>query len=46
MYSQSSSVPHAVKQIIGTNLLYFQALSTGIANYTALAQKLKQKVKN
>ena len=44
MYSQSSSVPHAVKQIIGTNLLYFQALSTGIANYTALAQKIRPEV--
>ena len=44
MYSQTSSVPHAVKQIIGTNMLYFQALSTGIANYTALAQKIRPEV--
>jgi hypothetical protein len=44
MYSQNFSVPHAVKQIIGSNTLFFQALSTGIANYTALAQKIKPEV--
>ena len=33
-----------MKQIIGTNMLYFQALSTGIANYTALAQKIRPEV--
>ena len=44
MYSQTYSVPHAVKEIIGSNTLFFQALSTGIANYTALAQKIKPDV--
>jgi hypothetical protein len=44
MYSQSFSVPHAVKQIISSNTLFFQALSSGIANYTALAQKIKPEV--
>jgi len=44
MYSQTYSVPHAVRQIIGSNTLFFQALSTGIANYTALAQKIKPDV--
>ena len=44
MYSQTYSVPHAVRQIIGSNTLFFQALSTGIANYTALAQKIKPEV--
>jgi len=44
MYSQTSSVPHAVKQIIGNNMLYFQALSMGIANYTALAQRIRPEV--
>lgn len=44
MYSQTYSVPHAVKQIIGSNTLFFQALSTGIANYTALALKIKPEV--
>jgi hypothetical protein len=44
MYSQTFSVPNAVKQIIGSNTLFFQALSTGIANYTALAQKIKPEV--
>ena len=44
MYSQTYSVPHAVREIIGSNTLFFQALSTGIANYTALAQKIKSDV--
>lgn len=44
MYSQSFSVPHAVRQVIGSNTLFFQALSSGIANYTALAQKIKPEV--
>ncbi len=44
MHPQTFSVPHAVKQIIGSNTLFFQALSTGIANYTALAQKIKPEV--
>ena len=37
-------MPHAVRQVIGSNTLFFQALSTGIANYTALAQKIKPEV--
>ena len=44
MYSQTYSVPYAVRQIIGSSTLFFQALSTGIANYTALAQKIKPEV--
>lgn len=44
MYSQTYSVPHAVRQIIGSSTLFFQALSTGIANYTALAQKIRPEV--
>ena len=44
MYSQTFSIPHAVKQIISSSTLFFQALSTGIANYTALAQKIKPQV--
>jgi hypothetical protein len=39
------SVPQAVKTILASNNLYFQALSSGIANYTALAQKIKTEVK-
>ena len=44
MYTQTFSVPHAVREVIGSNTLFFQALSTGIANYTALAQKIKPEV--
>jgi len=44
VYIDTISVPHAVKQVIGSNGLYFQALRTGIVNYTALAQKIKPDV--
>lgn len=44
MYMDTISVPHAVKQVIGSNGLFFQALRTGIVNYTALAQKIKPDV--
>jgi hypothetical protein len=39
------SVPQAVRTILASNNLYFQALSSGIANYTALGQKIKTEVK-
>lgn len=35
------SVPQAIKEILSSNNLYLQALLSGIANYTALAQKIK-----
>ena len=35
------SVPQAIRAIFASNDLYFQALLSGIANYTALAQKIK-----
>jgi hypothetical protein len=38
------SVPQAVRTILASNNLYYQALSSGIANYTALAQKIKTEV--
>jgi hypothetical protein len=38
------SVPQAVRTVLTSNNLYFQALSSGIANYTALAQKIKTEV--
>lgn len=41
MYNTSFSVPHAIKQILSANPLYLGALKEGIANYTALAQKIK-----
>ena len=44
MYIDTISVPHAVKQVIGSNGLFFQSLRTGIVNYTALAQKIKPDV--
>src|ERR687887_384303 len=47
MYVRSQehiSVPHAVRTVLLSNNMYLQALSSGIANYTALAQKIKTKV--
>ena len=44
MFTASVSVPHAVREILSSNNLYLQALLSGIANYTALAQKIKPDV--
>ena len=41
MFTRTVSVPQAVKEILSSNNLYLQALLSGIANYTALAQKIK-----
>ena len=38
------SVPQAIRTILNSNNLYFQALISGIANYTALARKIKPAV--
>ncbi len=37
----NQSVPQAIRTVLASNNLYFQALLSGIANYTALAQKIK-----
>ena len=44
MYSESISVPRAIRIVLSSNNLYLQALLSGIANYTALAQKIKPDV--
>ena len=44
MFTKSVSVPQAIKEILSSNNLYRQALLSGIANYTALAQKIKPDV--
>jgi hypothetical protein len=41
MYLQSISVPGAIKEVLASNHVYLQALESGIANYTALAEKIK-----
>jgi hypothetical protein len=38
------SVPQAIRTILASNKLYFQALLSGIANYTAIAQKIKPEI--
>ena len=44
MFSRTVSVPQAIKEILSSNNFYLQALLSGIANYTALAQKIKPEV--
>lgn len=41
MYAQALSVPEAVRQVLANNDAYLQALELGIANYTALAERMK-----
>jgi hypothetical protein len=44
MYRMTTSVPHAIREVLSSNTLYLQALKSGIANYTALAQRIKSDV--
>src|SRR5438093_11127539 len=44
MFTRTLSVPQAIKEVLSSNNLYLQALLSGIANYTALAQKIKPDV--
>ncbi len=40
----TASVPNAIREVLSSNTLYLQALKSGIANYTALAQRIKPDV--
>jgi hypothetical protein len=44
MYSGTVSVPFAIREVLSSNPLYFQAIQFGIANYTALAQRIRPEV--
>jgi len=44
MYVRDISVPQAVKEIITSNDLYLKAIKSGIANYTAIANKIQRDV--
>jgi hypothetical protein len=44
MYSQALSVPEAIREVLANNNIYLQALEQGIANYTALAERIKSDV--
>jgi hypothetical protein len=44
MYSGPVSVPFAIRELLSSNPLYFQAIQLGIANYTALAQRIRPEV--
>ncbi|HKR74430.1 MAG TPA: hypothetical protein VJR94_10010 [Candidatus Nitrosocosmicus sp.] len=46
MYVRDASVPQAVKEIILSNDLYSRAIKSGIANYTAIANKIQTEVQN
>ena len=41
MYSEIISVPEAIRKILANDHVYMQALVLGIANYTALAERIK-----
>jgi hypothetical protein len=41
MYSQALSVADAMREVLANNSVYREALELGIANYTALAEKIK-----
>jgi hypothetical protein len=44
MYTYPVSVQQAIREILTSNNIYLQAIKSGIANYTALAQKIKPDV--
>jgi hypothetical protein len=44
MYKTPASVSQAIREVLSSNGLYLQALKSGIANYTALAQRIKSDV--
>ena len=46
MYTSTTSISQAIREIITSKNLYIQAIRSGIANYTALAQKIKPEVEN
>src|ERR671915_2077596 len=41
MYVEALSVPEAIRKILANDHVYMQALTLGIANYTALAERIK-----
>ena len=41
MYTDALSVPEATRKILANDYVYMQALTLGIANYTALAERIK-----
>jgi hypothetical protein len=44
MYFSQLPVTQAVREVLGSNRLYFEVLQAGIANFTALAEKIKPDV--
>jgi len=46
MYVRDISVPQAVKEIILSDDLYLKAVKSGIANYTAIANKIQSEVES
>jgi hypothetical protein len=41
MFSEAVSVPEAIRKVMANDHVYMQALLLGIANYTALAERIK-----
>ena len=41
MYAEAISVPEAIRKVLANDHVYMQAFVLGIANYTALAERIK-----
>ena len=44
MYLEATSVPEAIRKVLGNDHVYMQALALGITNYTALAERIKPEI--
>jgi hypothetical protein len=44
MYAEAISVPEAIRKVLANDHVYMQALVLGIANYTALAERIKPEI--
>lgn len=44
MYAYAVSVPEVIREILASNPVYLQALELGIANFTAIAEKIRSDV--
>lgn len=46
MYPAARSVSQAVREVLASNSMYREILESGVANLTAMAQRIKPQVEN
>lgn len=46
MYVAAKSVSQAVREVLATNIMYQEILESGVANFTAMAERIKSQVEN